>query len=102
MHKNQRRNLTIPSTPSNKTKKKCICIEDLNKEIHSDETRASLHTTRCGNRYIMVAIHLDANYIFAEPMKNQTEAEMIKKYQKIVDKMRVVGLGLKKHVINNE
>jgi len=49
----------------------------------------------------MVAIHLDANYIFAEPMKNRTEGEMIRVYQKI-NRMKAAGLGIKKHVLNNE
>jgi hypothetical protein len=44
----------------------------------------------------MVATHLDANYIFAKPMKNRTEGEMIKVYQKIINWMRPAGLGIKK------
>jgi hypothetical protein len=44
----------------------------------------------------MVAIHLDANYIFAEPMKNRTEGEMIRVYQKIINRMKAAGLGIKK------
>ncbi len=50
----------------------------------------------------MVAIHLDANYIFAEPMKNRTEGEMIRVYQKILNRMKAAGLGLKKEVLNNK
>jgi hypothetical protein len=41
----------------------------------------------------MVAIHLDANYIFAEPMKNRTEGEMIRVYQIIINRMRSAGAG---------
>jgi hypothetical protein len=50
----------------------------------------------------MVCIHLDANYIFCEPMKNRTEGEMINAYQKIVHRMEVSGLGLKHHRLDNE
>jgi hypothetical protein len=50
----------------------------------------------------MVAIHLNEIYIFAEPMKNQTEAGMIKTNQKIEDRMIAVELGLKKYMLNNE
>ncbi len=60
-----------------------VCVEDLNEEIHINQTGASPHTSQHGNRYIMVAIHLDANYIFAEPMKNRTEGEMIRVYQRL-------------------
>ncbi len=50
----------------------------------------------------MVAIHLDANYIFNEPMRNRTEGEMIKAYQNIINRMKAAGLGLKTHRLDNE
>jgi hypothetical protein len=50
----------------------------------------------------MVAVHLDANYIFNKPMKNRTEEEMMVAYQRIVNRMRAAGLGLKKHILDNE
>jgi hypothetical protein len=42
-----------------------MCVEDLNEEIHTGQTGAFLHTSQRGNLYIMIAIHLNANYIFA-------------------------------------
>jgi hypothetical protein len=45
----------------------------------------------------MVGIHIDANYIFCETMKNRTEGEMINACQKMVDWMLYAGLGLKHH-----
>jgi hypothetical protein len=63
-----------------------VRVEDLNEEIHTNQTGAFLHTSQRGNRYIMVAIHLDANYIFAKPMKNRMEGEMIRDYQKILNR----------------
>jgi hypothetical protein len=58
-------------------------VVDLTEEIHTDQTGGAFpHTSQQGNRYIMVAIHLDANYIFVEPMKNRTEGEMLRAYQK--------------------
>ncbi len=56
-------------------------VEDLNEEIHTNQTGAFPHTSQHGNHYIMVAIHLNANYIFAKPMKNRMEGEMIRVYQ---------------------
>jgi hypothetical protein len=50
----------------------------------------------------MVAIHLDANYMFNEPMKNRPEEEMMAVYQRIVNRMRAAGLGLKKHILDNK
>ncbi len=50
----------------------------------------------------MVAIHLDANYIFVEPMRNRTKEEMIRAYESIINRMRRAGLGIKKHTLDNE
>jgi hypothetical protein len=79
-----------------------VHVEDLNEEIHTDQTGAFPHTSQHGNRYIMVAIHLNANYIFAEPMKNRTEGEMIRVHQKILNRMKAVGLELRKQVLDNK
>ncbi len=79
-----------------------MCIKDLSDTIHSDKTGRFPYTSQQGNRYIMAAIHLDANYIFIEPMKNKTEKEMMVAYQRIVNRMQTEGLGLKKHILDNE
>jgi hypothetical protein len=50
----------------------------------------------------MIAIHLDANYIFCEPMKNRSEDEMIEAYQKVINRMKAAGLGLKTHRLDNK
>jgi hypothetical protein len=50
----------------------------------------------------MIAIHLDANYIFCEPMKNRSEDEMIEGYPKKINMMKVAGLGLKTHQLDNK
>jgi hypothetical protein len=79
-----------------------IKIYKLAETIHTDQTGPFPVTSQRGYRYIMVCIHLDANYIFCEPMKNRTGGEMINAYQKIVDRMEISGLGLKHHRLDNE
>jgi hypothetical protein len=49
----------------------------------------------------MMAIHLDANYIFDKPMHIRSKEEMIQAYKKIINRMRLAGLGLKKHTLDN-
>jgi len=49
-----------------------------------------------------VAIHLDANYIFVETMRNRTKEEMIRAYEEIINRMRMAGLGIQKHTLDNE
>jgi hypothetical protein len=88
--------------PPTKLNDMFVHVEDLNEEIHTNQTGAFPHTSQCGNRYIMVAVHLDVNYIFAKPMKNRMEEEMIRVYLKILNRMKAAGLGLKKQVLNNK
>jgi hypothetical protein len=79
-----------------------VRMVDLNEEIHTNQTGAFPHTSQRGNRYIMVAVYLNANYTFAKPMKNRTEGEMIRVYQKIFKRIKAAGLGLKKQVLDNK
>ncbi len=50
----------------------------------------------------MVGIHLNANYIFCKLMKNQTKGKMIMAYQKMVNRMKLLALGLKHHCLDNK
>ncbi len=50
----------------------------------------------------MVAIHLNANYIFVKPMRSRLKEEMIRAYKKIINRMKAAGLGLRKHTLDNE
>ncbi len=71
--------------------------------IHTDQTRAFPFTPQQGNRYIMVAIYLDANYIFVKPLCNRLKEEKIRAYKKIINGMRLAGLlGLMKHKLDNK
>jgi hypothetical protein len=88
--------------PITKTHEAFFRIDDLTDSIHTKQTGAFPFTSQRGNRYIMVAIHLDANYIFVQPMRNRTKEEMIRAYEKIINRMRMAGLGLKNHTLNNE
>jgi hypothetical protein len=79
-----------------------VKIYELVETIHTNQTGAFPVTSQQGYQYIMVGIHIDANYIFCETMKNRTEGEMINAYQKMVDRMQLAGLGLKHHRLDNE
>jgi hypothetical protein len=79
-----------------------VKIYKLAEEIHTDQTGVFPVTSQRGYRYIMVGIHIDANYIFCKLMKNRTEGDMITAYQKMVDGMEIAGLGLKHHQLDNE
>ncbi len=88
--------------PITKTHEAFFRVDDLTDSIHTDQTGAFPFTSQRGNRYIMVAIHLDANYILVEPMRNRMKEVMIRAYEKIIHRMRSAGLGIKKHTLDNE
>ncbi len=85
-----------------KTHEAFFRIEDVSNSIHTDQKGVFPFTSHHGNRYIMVAIHLDANYIFVEPMRSRSKEEMIRAYEKIINRMRLADLGLKKHTLDNK
>lgn len=91
-----------PPTPVERHNDIFLHVKDLSETIHTNQTGGFPFLSQCGNGYIMVAIHLDANYIFVEPMKNRTEGEMIRAYQKMINQMKAAGLGIKKQVLDNE
>jgi hypothetical protein len=49
----------------------------------------------------MVAIHLNANYIFVEPMRSRSKEVMIRAHEKIINRMKAAGLGIRKHTLDN-
>ena len=51
--------------PITKTHEAFFCIDDLTDSIHTDQTGACHFMSQQGNRYIMLAIHLDANYFLS-------------------------------------
>ena len=76
-------------------------VIDLKEEIHKDQTGKFPHLSSKGNRYIMVAHNIDANYIFMDTMKNISEIQMVACYQPIVSRMKKSGLTLRKHILDN-
>ncbi len=59
-----------------------VVVCELLDTVHTDQTGAFPTTLQLGYRYIIVGIHLDANYIFCELMKNRTKGKMITAYQR--------------------
>ncbi len=84
-----------------KTHKAFFRIDDLSNSIHTDQTGSFPFTSQQGSRYIMVAIHFNANYICVKPMCNRSKEEMIRAYKKRINRIRLVGLGLKKYTLDN-
>ena len=79
-----------------------IIVLDLKETMYSDHTGKFTYLPSKGMRYIMIAYHTNANYIFSEPMRNITEYQMLKTYKKIITRMKTAELGTKKHVLEND
>jgi len=63
--------------PQAKLKDVYVKIYLANDTVHFDQTGCFPAMSSRGNKYIMVLIEIDGNYIDAEPMKNKTEGSMI-------------------------
>jgi hypothetical protein len=50
------------------------------KIMHSNQTGRFPATSSNGDKYIMVLVEVDGNFIDAEPMKDKLECAMIKAY----------------------
>jgi hypothetical protein len=48
--------------------------------MHSNQTGYFATTLSRGNKYIMVLVEVDGNYIDTEPLKYKSAGEMIKAY----------------------
>ncbi len=75
-HKDIPTNATNPNTINNqqKAKQKKMCdmfvqIHNANNTAHSDQTECFPVTSSSRNKYIMVLVEVDDNFIDAEPMK---------------------------------
>jgi hypothetical protein len=66
----------VPALP--KMKDIYIKIHSATKTMHSNQTDRFPATLSRGNKYIMVLVEVDGNYIDAEPMKYKSAGKMIK------------------------
>ena len=74
---------TQPTANRKQIKKMCemsIQIHNANDTAHSDQTGRFPVTSSSANKYIIVLVEVDGNFIDAEPMKNKTAGSMIKAY----------------------
>jgi hypothetical protein len=71
--------------------------------MHTDQTGRFPATSSRGNKYVMVLVEVDGNFIDAEPMKNRSEGAMIKAYQALWTRLTASGtVKPKTHILDNE
>ena len=71
--------------------------------MHTNQTGRFPATSSRGNKYVMVLVKVDGNFIDAEPMKNRSEGAMIKAYQALWTRLTALGaVKPKTHILDNE
>jgi hypothetical protein len=91
----------IPALP--KMKDIFIKVHSSTKTMHSNQTGSFPATSSRGNKYIMVLVEVDGNFIDAEPMKDKSEGAMIKAYTTLW--LRLTASSTVKpttHILDNE
>jgi hypothetical protein len=71
--------------------------------MHSNQTSCFPATSSKEDKYIMVLVEVDGNYIDTEPMKNKSEGSMIKAYLALWNRLTASGtVKPKTHIMDNE
>jgi len=78
-------------------------IHNAAETMHTDQTGRFPATSSSGNKYIMVMVEVDGNYIDAEPLKDKTAGAMIKAYQTLWKRITATGIITPTtHIMDNE
>jgi hypothetical protein len=93
--------MTLPVLP--KMKEVYIKIHNATETMHSDQTGCFPTTSSRGNKYIMVSVEVDGNYIDAEPMENKSKGAMIKAYIALWTRLTASGtVKPTTHILDND
>ena len=55
-----------------------------------------------GNKYIMVMVKIFSNAILTEPLSSREDTELTRAYHALMLRLKIGGIVLKKHVLDNE
>ncbi|KAL7480170.1 hypothetical protein ACHAW6_005874 [Cyclotella cf. meneghiniana] len=96
--------LENPITPGIKHKDVYLRVFDTTKKsMYTDQTGRFPITSSRGNKYTMVAVELDGNYIDAEPLKSRKAAELTRAYKAIHNRWKATGvIAPNWHILDNE
>lgn len=96
--------LGVQPTPGVKHKDIYLRVFDATKKtMYSNQTGRFPITSARGNKYIMVAVELDGNFIDAEPLKTRKAKDLTKAYQSIFRRWKSTGAILPNwHILDNE
>ena len=70
--------------------------------VFTDQTGKFPTRSQSGNKYLMVMVDIDSSGILVEPIKNRTDPELMRGYEKLLLRLKHAGITPKKHVLDNE
>jgi hypothetical protein len=76
--------------------------EQLSNTMFSDQTGEFPFISSWNNRFIMLVHHVDSNFTWVEPLKNQLEGTLIEAHTKILERMRWQGIVPKHQILDNQ
>jgi len=80
-----------------------IVFDATKKSMFSDQTGKFPITSARGNKYIMVVVELDGNYIDGEPLQLRSAKSLTKAYQAIFQRWKATGVICPNwHILDNE
>jgi hypothetical protein len=92
-----------PQSPKKKEHDVYIRISNAEETMHTDQTGRFPANSSSGNKYIMVLVEIDGNYIDGEPMKDRSEGSLIKTYLILWARITASkSVRPKTHVLDNE
>jgi hypothetical protein len=79
-----------------------VKVYDVCETVFTDQTGQFPTRSQSMNKYIMVMVDADSSGILVEPIKNRTDAELTRAYEKLLQRLKQSGIEPKKHVLDNE
>ena len=71
-------------------------------KLYTDDTGQFPIHARCGNQYIMIAYHCNANLILADPFASIKDKHRILAYDKLMQRLHDNKLTVNLEILNNE
>lgn len=101
--KGKRTNASAPGKKHRDYMIKVFGLDDLfSAKIYTDQTGKFPVRSSQGNLYLMVLAEVDSDVIMVEAMRNRTAGEMVKTYQKLMDRLKACGIHPKHQILDNE
>jgi hypothetical protein len=66
---------------------------EIRETTFSDQTGKFPIRSRSGNKYMMIMVEIDSSAILVEPMKSRKDAEMIRAYDALLQRLRRAGIN---------